>query len=586
MVKKLFLFIAILCSVAFAAEFSASVSRKELALNHSLILKLKLSDATAKSTPDFSKLKDFFDIVATGQYSSTTIINAKSSTVTEWNLTLKAKKEGNVTIPAITVDTSSGKLSTKELTVKIAPAKPLSSIDKNSGIFVESSVDNKKPYKFEPFFYTIKLYTKYDVKNVIFSPLELADVSVKPNGSYNIYPDKYKGEPVNVIELSYVITPLNSGQITIPGTKITGVYTTHHGMGIASLFDSIFESDQRSMTVTNSEEFVIESKESQIEVLAPAANITPWLPAKSVSLKEDMNKGDLMVGKPIIRTITITANGLRGNQLPSIASDLIDSEDYKIYAETPEITDKVEKKIITSSRKETYTIIPQKSGKITLPSVDVKWWNVKQSKLEHVTLPAKTLQIMPGAVIDDVATPEVQETDFKAPQQKIITEPDNFSLYFLLVLLGFGGLFVIYRFTKLRPNIEWLSKYRTDITTKNKTENLNESPKQFKDLNSVSSVKELHEFLKYYARDNLNLPQNSSLGIIFSTIKDNSSNIKEEHYRQLVRKLEGALYANQDCDIVEIRRECLNFLKLVKKDKKQKIKKNESKLPKLNPIHP
>ena len=586
MVKKLFLFIAILCSVAFAAEFSASVSNKELALNHSLILKLKLSDATAKSTPDFSKLKDFFDIVATGQYSSTTIINAKSSTVTEWNLTLKAKKEGNVTIPAITVDTSSGKISTKELTVKIAPAKPLSFIDKNSGIFVESSVDNKKPYKFEPFFYTIKLYTKYDVKNVIFSPLELADVSVKPNGSYNIYPDKYKGEPVNVIELSYVITPLNSGQITIPGTKITGVYTTHHGMGIASLFDSIFESDQRSMTVTNSEEFVIESKKSQIEVLPPAANITPWLPAKSVSLKEDMNKGDLMVGKPITRTITITANGLRGNQLPSIASDLIDSEDYKIYAEIPEITDKIEKKIITSSRKESYTIIPQKSGKITLPSVDVKWWNVKQSKLEHATLPAKTLQIMPGAIVDNVAAPKIQETDLDVPRQKIITEPDNFSLYFLLALLGFGGLFVIYRFTKLRPNIEWLSKYRTDITTKNKTENLNESPKQFRDLNSVSSVKELHEFLKYYAHCNLNLSQNSSLRIIFSTIKDNSSNIKEEHYSQLVRKLEGVLYANQDCDIVEIRRECLNFLKLAKKDKKQKIKKNESKLPKLNPTHP
>ena len=196
---------------------------------------------------------------------------------------------------------------------------------------------------------------------------------------------------------------------------------------------------------------------------------------------------------------------------------------------------------------------------------------------------------MPGAIVDNVAAPEVRETDLDVPQQKIITEPDNFSLYFLLALLGFGGLFVIYRFTKLRPNIEWLSKYITDITditTKNKTENLNESTKQFSNLNSVSSVKELHEFLKYYARYNLNLPQNSSLGVIFSTIKGNSSNIKEEHYRQLVRKLEGALYANQDCDIVEIRRECLNFLKLVKKDKKQKIKKNESKLPKLNPIHP
>lgn len=581
MVKKLFLFIAILCSTAFAAEFSASVNRTELALNHSLVLKLKLSDTTAKSTPDFSKLKNTFNIVATSQYSSTTIINTKSSTITEWNLTLKAKKEGNVTIPAITVDTSSGKLNTKELTVKIAPAEPLLSIDKNSGIFVESSVDNKKPYKFEPFFYTIRLCTKHDVKNVIFSPLELADVSVKPNGSYNIYPDKYKGEFVNVIELSYIITPLKSGRITIPGTKITGVYTTRHGMGIASLFDSIFESDQHSMTVTNSEEFVIESKESRIEVLPPAVNITPWLPAKSISLREDMNKGDLMVGKPITRTVTITANGLRGNQLPSIAGE-IDSEDYKIYAETPEITDNIEQTVITSSRKETYTIIPQKSGKITLPPIEIKWWNVKKSKLEHTTLLAKTLQIMPDAIIDNVAAPKIQDTGLDVPQQKIITEPDNFSLYFLLALLSFGSLFIIYKLTKSPPNLKWLSKY---IIARNKARNFTELPARLKDLNSASSVKDLNEFLKYYARCNLNLPQNSSLGTIFSTIKDNSPNIKEEDYKQLLGKLEGALYTNQDCNIVEIRKECLNFLKLANKSKKQKVKKEKSKLPKLNPVH-
>lgn len=579
--KKL-LFIAILCSTAFAAEFSASVNRTELALNQSLVLKLKLLDTVAKSTPDFSKLKNIFNIVTTSQYSSVKIINAKSSIVTEWNLTLNAKQEGNITIPAITVDTSIGKLSTKELTVKIAPAEPLSSIDKNSGIFVKSSVDNKKPYKFEPFIYTIKLHTAHDVKNVVFSPLELADVSVKPNGSYNIYSEKYQGEWVNVIELSYIITPLKSGQITIPGIKITGVYTTRHDMAIASLLDSVFKSDQHSITATNSEEFVIESEESRIEVLPPpAVNITPWLPAKSISLREDMNESDLMVGKPITRTITITANGLCGNQLPSIASE-IDSEDYKIYAETPEITNNIEQTIITSARKETYIIIPQKSGKIMLPSIEIKWWNVKKSKLEYTILPSKTLHIMPDVIIDNVSAPKIQDTSLDVSQQKIITEPDNFSLYFLLALLIFGSLFIIYTLTKSPPNLNWLSKF---IISPNKVKNFTELSVRLKDLNYASSVKDLNEFLKYYARCNLNLPQNSSLGTIFSTLKDNSPNIKEEDYKQLLGRLEGALYANQDCSIVEIRQECLKFLKLANKSKKEKVKKEKSKLPKLNPVY-
>src|SRR5690606_37186322 len=99
----------------------------------------------------------------------------------------------------------------------------------------------------------------------------------------------------------------------------------------------------------------------------------------------------------------------------------------------------------------------------------------------------------------------------------------------------------------------------------------------------VSSVSELYEFLRNYAQANLGLAKNSSLGIIFDALKKNSSNIKEEHYKALIKKIESALYFGNKLDITEVKKECTALLKLAKKGKIKKLRK-ESSLPALNPV--
>jgi len=586
LVKKLALLIILLCSSALAAEFSAGVDRTELALNNSLVLTIKLSDTTAKSSPDFSGVKELFDIVGIAQASNTTIINTKSSSSTEWHLTLKPKAQGNAIIPAITVDTSHGKLSTEAIAVKIAASEPTSTIDKNSGIFTESSVDNKKPYKFEPFIYTVKLFTTHDVRDVIFSPLELEGLTVKLNGAYKVYPSTYNGNPIHVIELSYIVTPLRSGQITIPGTKITGIYTTHKSTGFSGLFDSIFENARSNNVVSKSKEFTVQSKEFQLEILPPAANITPWLPAKELYIKDNIEQGDMMVGKPIKRIITIKALGLRGNQLPAIDSELTSSDDYKIYAEIPEINDHVENKIISSQRKDIYTIIPQKSGKITLPPIDIKWWNVKESKLMHATLPAKTLQIKPSDIastnIENNISSEEQElpeSNIKDKNNATIPEESGSSwLVIFVVLLCFGGAFTIYKLVKLRPTIKPLLKTKPIISSKR------QSTFAINDLKSVSSASELCQFLRNYTHVNFGLAKNASLGRIFDVLEKNSPEIKGNRHNLLMKKIEGILYSDNDFYLTEIKKECKALLKLAKKGKNKKPANKESTLPQLNPI--
>jgi hypothetical protein len=275
MVKILILFISILSSTAMAADFTASVSRTEVPLNQRLILKLTLTDASTKQQPDFLEIKKLFNIVATSQLSSTKIINQESSTITEWSLTLTPKNVGNVTIPSISLNTNQGQLNSDTISIQVVNATPIPHRDKETDIFVESTISNENPYKYEPFIYTIKLYTPYDVKNVRFDPLEMEDVVVKLTGPHKIYNKHYKGKEVYVIEMSYIITSLKPGVITIPNLKICGIYTTVKGTGFTGIFDSIFDSISRDeVVVSKSKEFILQSKEFEVNILPPAAKIT------------------------------------------------------------------------------------------------------------------------------------------------------------------------------------------------------------------------------------------------------------------------------------------------------------------------
>ena len=88
MVKKTLITTLILAlfmpSLVWAAEFTASVNRSQVAVGESFTLKLELSGASAKSKPAVSGLKKYFDVTGRGQSSNTVIINGDVSSSTSW----------------------------------------------------------------------------------------------------------------------------------------------------------------------------------------------------------------------------------------------------------------------------------------------------------------------------------------------------------------------------------------------------------------------------------------------------------------------------------------------------------------------
>ncbi|PCJ25247.1 MAG: hypothetical protein COA94_06580 [Rickettsiales bacterium] len=615
MVKKLFLFITLLhclCSLALAAEFTATIDRGTIALNQKLVLRLRLVDASPKSSPDFSGIRKVFDILGTSRSTRSQWVNGQSSSLTEWQMSLAPKKIGSVSIPSISVKTGDGVLKTKQLAVKIKKAKPTPAKDEKIGVFIENSVSRKKPYKYEPFIYSVKLYTADAAENIRFEPLKLEDVSVKQNGSHSIYLSEYKGVEMNVIEVSYIITPLKHGPITIPKLKISGMHISMQGNRFDGIFGSFFGNQaQGDLFTRKSREFLLQSKEIKLDIQPPQKGATPWLPAQSISLKESLSSDEFRVGMPITRSITTIATGLTGKQLPEGGAGLRDNGDFQIYSETPEFTNNIKGSLISSSRKDTYSIIPQKAGEITLPVIRLKWWNVLKSRPESASVPARTIKIAPSRMItapeeDKAGKPGSSENAIKIGDNSASNSAWGFGAdggfanvlaYLFLAIFGAGGVFLLYHFVDLSSLLKLLQKFRlTPVNSKEMaggqavlaqgqavSDIIAKPAIALKDIDSVSSARELYEFLNKYAHYHFQTPSNSSLGKIFASMEKSCADIKEEQYKNIIQKLEDSLYAGKEIDLASVRLECAELLKLAKKKQPSAKKRASSELPKLNP---
>ncbi|MDC0864761.1 BatD family protein [Rickettsiaceae bacterium] len=609
---RFLVFVAVLIAsnVATCSEFSSSVNQSKISQSKSIVLTLNLSDASAKSSPDLSKLKKDFDITGTSQYSNTTIINGKSSSTTGWNLTMKSKKTGKITIPSVTIDTKDGKLSTLPIQIEIVESAPLSSSDEESGIFVETSVSAKEIYQYQPFIFSVKLHTNHNVDNVRFEPLNLDNITVKPMGSYDLYKAKHQGES-SIIAMHYLVTPLKNMKVTIPKLKVTGTYYSTQHTRFLGFFDSVLTSSARNQSIVNDEDdFTLQTKEIELDILPPKSDIKPWLPAESISMNENMDTGTFVVGKPISRSIITNAKGLLGKQLPepidiSAHNNSEDSKHYKIYADLPEIKDDITKESINSFRRDSYTIIPQEAGKFTLPEITLKWWDVKNSKLVTSSIPAKTIEIL--ANNDHNVAPKndrgIKQDSKKQDEPKVVemikeqkVSENNFLLYLVIILSTIVVTFVIYKLAQLLKsgsysNVNNKENSNFAVLTSDKKISVSDAlgqPKKKninlkKEINKISSTKELYDFLKDYANQELGAASNSSLHKINLAIKKQLDKDMFGDADQLIKDLESSLYSSNELDIENAKHRWLDLLKFVSKKKKNTKHKKTTSLPKLNP---
>jgi hypothetical protein len=99
----------------------------------------------------------------------------------------------------------------------------------------------------------------------------------------------------------------------------------------------------------------------------------------------------LRVGEPATRTLTITAKGLAGAQIPEI--ELPAPAGMRVYPEKTETESRTDGATLFGVSAQRVTLIPTAGGSVEMPEVRVTWWDTVAETERVATVPAMTLEV-------------------------------------------------------------------------------------------------------------------------------------------------------------------------------------------------
>lgn len=380
MKQKVFCLFLFLFTINHAvAEVKASVDRHHITLGESLTLTLSTPES---NTPNLTPLKKNFDIYGTTQSSQTQIVNGKLSSSHQVIVTLLPKHAGKLTIPALTI----GQAKTNPININvIKPA--LGQLGTNdSPLFLRASVSQLTSYIHTPLIYTLKLYYANNITSGNLSVPNGDNFTLTPYGKKLSYSDNIKGRIYRVIEQRYLLNASDDGLLQLKPALFSG---------------TVADNNQTNdfFGITTGKPIQAQSNSVKLNIKAIPKGISPlnWLPATMVTLHDkwsaDLNH--FAIGKPITRTITLTAKGVLSKNLPDVTFTTPPS--FNAYPDKPQTTNEIINNTLVARKQYKIAYLPTQAGEITFPAIKIQWWNIKTHKPEVTTLPAITGKVIKSA---------------------------------------------------------------------------------------------------------------------------------------------------------------------------------------------
>lgn len=431
MVIRQFFILLILCIAviepAFAlSKLEASVDRNPVMEGEYFVLNISADDEVDTGKLDTSILLKDFIVGRTSVSRSTQIMNFDAVKETRWQVLLAPKQKGQLTIPSFSIDG----VSSSEIPLKVVEAGAQPEQAKN--LFIDAKVSSDEAYVGQLITYKVKLYLAVELQRGVLNAPVIEGAQIKQIGEDKDGSEIIDGRRYRVIERTYGIIPDLPGQVNIKGATFSG--------------DVLVESQRRGGMFGFNESRPMQAGAPSLSIQvnpAPASFQGQWLVADLVVLKESFPEDvkEFTVGSPITRTITLLASNADENSLPDIVQGL--PPELKSYPEKPQRQSFVRDAQIVSQYSITSAIVPSKAGTFTLPEVKVPWWNPHLKRQEIATLPARTIEVKGGAVVDTPIEPNWQANT--STRNEGSWSANLFALLWLVTLIAWGVTLVAWR---------------------------------------------------------------------------------------------------------------------------------------------
>ena len=362
------------------AALTAKVDRTVLDSNETLRAELRYDGQVFTGEPDFGPLIKDFEVLSNNRQQNYSNVNGKTESYTAWTLELRPKRAGILLIPSLTFKKEVS--NAIELRVRAAPSNS-SANPGTQPIYTETTVDANTPYVGQQIILTHRLYTSVQLRDFALSELAI-DKAVLHRLGDTQYQKVINGRNYLVLEVKYAIFPQSEGPLIIPSLRF-GAYEVNNR-------------SQFGVFNNRGNQIIRDTEPKSLEVAArpPQASIDGWMPSTSVTMEQRWS-GDIdsvTVGEPVTRTITIRAEGLSAAQITPLQEP--QGNNYRGYPDQPQLDEIVTTNGLTATRIESLALVPNNSGEITLPAVELIWWDTNSNKRRVASLPSITLQVSPS----------------------------------------------------------------------------------------------------------------------------------------------------------------------------------------------
>jgi hypothetical protein len=378
-IKHLFLILVLFAQTTYAT-ISLSIVPQKASLQDDIQLIFTYHGDRSYTVPDFSLLDTNFHILSTAKSTNVSVVNNRITSTTRWTVTVKAKRAGKLTVPSFSFGQD------RSLATGIVVKEKSSASPSNAGsdVFMQATLDKNKAYVQAQLIYKIKLFYAKQLSSGNFSAPTVSNALLLELGKSKNYQTVIKGKTYRVSEQDYALFPEKSGKLVIKPPVFQGVIQRDNFSDINQLLMNV----HKPIRVTADE-----TKATILPIPSSYPSSSTWLPASKLSLSEAWEGLDSpKVGQPITRIITIHADGLTAEQLPSLTFDKI--KGANVYPQKSPSKNRIDNDTVIGQKTIRVVYIPDATNTLTIPALSLPWWDLKNNKLSYASLKPKTLSIL------------------------------------------------------------------------------------------------------------------------------------------------------------------------------------------------
>ena len=368
------------------AELSATADRRTIAMGETLRLTL-LGDAGEQPAEiDLTPLNRDWEILSRSSATNARFINGQNQVTRTLEMELAPLRQGTLTIPSLTA----GGRSTTPLAIRVNPEPVVAPGDEL--VLFDASVDERSVYVQSEVILTVTLQQAINLDGGEISNFDIPDAVIE-NLERRSFQRRVGNRTWLVTELRYAVYPQKSGSLTIPAIG----FTAREVQPGRSLLGARLGRRLR-----------MASTPLEIDVKSVPTSFPGevWLPARALTLEENwsIDPASLNVGDSTTRTLTLTARGLQGSQLPPLSSvqGAVNIPELRFYPDQESIDQSELADGLQGRRVQSEALVARSGGTWTLPEIRVPWWNIETDRLEFATLPARTVVVTAIQTADQI----------------------------------------------------------------------------------------------------------------------------------------------------------------------------------------